>query len=700
MAQKAISLLILFCISHNILRAQNPIITSWLQNTTLTGKHYVSGNSTPIVDATLANVQSVKYSNNWSYITTQGIPTYVTGPFLDNNPSIATGQNAIFKIPRNPVQNTGNPTATVGGNNGIFINGVALFDYRDGVSWSNSAGAWAGGPGGGMGDGVWNRDAIVAERVGFDCAKGHPAMGNYHHHQNPSAFNLDLSVISTVCNLYVSDGLYTIDASQHSPLLGFAYDGFPIYGAYGYLNTNGTGGITRIKSSFVLRSITTRNTYYTSSTIVTQGPPINATYPLGVCREDYRFNDTLAAQPGYLDIHNGRFCVTPEYPNGIYCYFTTVNANWNSAYPYVIGPTFYGVKTAVKVTNITETVTTYLPPTISITASNSTICAGSSATFTATATNGGISPTYQWKKNGLNVGTNSTSYTTNTLANSDVITCKITTAILAVATSNSITMIVNPLPIVNASNVIGCSGSSISLLGSPSGGMFSLPNPYSGSSTTYTYTFINSNGCSATSSSANITVSNCFITLNLKSFIQGFYSSSNTMVPVLLNQGIGSNNLLCDTITVELHNAISPYALAYSHKGVLSTIGLLSCSFPVATLGNNYYIVVKHRNSIETWSASPVLISNNMSYDFSTSDTQAYGNNQIQMQNGVWAFYTGDIDQDGSIDNSDFSLWETDANNFATGYLLTDIDGNGSADNADFSIWETNANSFISEVIP
>ena len=335
----------------------NPAITNWLINTTgLTGRHYVNGNPTPIVDAVSANVQTVQYSASWVYVSTKGIPSYITGPFLDGNPSLATSQNAIFKISLNPVQNTGNPTNTNGGNIGIFINGVALFDYRDGISWKNSTNSLAGGPLGGMGDGVWNRDAIPAEKLGFDCAKGHPAMGNYHHHQNPSAFNLDLTVISNICDIYAADGLYAIDATQHSPLIGYSYDGFPIYGAYGYANTDGTGGITRIKSSYQLRNISTRTTYSTGAT-VTAGPAVSSTYPLGYFREDYEY----IAQAGqdYLDEHNGRFCITPEYPNGIYCYFATVDANWNSAYPYVVGPTFYGTKTGAKVTAITETVTTY-----------------------------------------------------------------------------------------------------------------------------------------------------------------------------------------------------------------------------------------------------------------------------------------------------------------------------------------------------
>lgn len=345
------------CLAAICSQAQmSPAITAWLQNTTVKGRHYVSGNSTPITDTYTANVQSVKYSANNVYISTQGIPAYITGPFLDGNPSLASNQNAMFKFPLSPTQNTNTPTATTMGNIGVFINGVALFDYRDGVSWKNSTSALAGGPLGGSGDGIWNRDAVVAERGGFDCSKGHPAMGNYHHHQNPSAFKLDKNVVSTICTLYDADGLYAIDSTVHSPLIGFAYDGFPIYGAYGYKNADGTGGIARIKSSYSLRAITVR-THYADGTDVTDGPAVNSTYPLGYFREDYQYTAPVAQD--YLDEHNGRFCVTPEYPGGTYAYFCTVDANWNSAYPYAVGPTFYGVYANRKVTSITETVTTY-----------------------------------------------------------------------------------------------------------------------------------------------------------------------------------------------------------------------------------------------------------------------------------------------------------------------------------------------------
>lgn len=341
-------------ISCNIFAQTNPVITSWLQNNSTYGSYYSSGNYTPIAMTVLANCQQVRYSRNYVYVNATGIPTYPTGIFSgDGNTNIAGNQAAIYRFPLNPTQNTGTATATSPGNCGVFINGVSLFDYRDGVAWNNTTSSLCGGPGrtacpGGPGTTqAWNRDAIPAEKLGFDCAKGHPAGTNYHHHQNPSAFKYDTTTsnsYSSICSLYDSEGLYTINTSKHSPLLGFAYDGFPIYGAYSYANVDGTGGITRMKSSYQLKTATTR----------TNGPAVGATYFNGYFREDYEYI-SHPSDASYLDSHNGRFCVTPEYPAGIYCYFCTVDANNTSVYPYVIGPTFYGNVTAAKVASVTET---------------------------------------------------------------------------------------------------------------------------------------------------------------------------------------------------------------------------------------------------------------------------------------------------------------------------------------------------------
>jgi hypothetical protein len=365
---KSIFFLILILCSGQLL-AQGPAVTSWLQNTTQTGSYYVSGNSTAIDNGIPYHCQEVSYSNDYVYIKTHGIPSYPTGPFLDGNPSQAEDQNAIFRFPLAPQPNSGTLTQTTMGNIGVFIDGAALFDNRDGVGWDPTTNALCGGPGnppcpGGVNAVTdWSRDAVLAEMPGFDCSKGHPAMGNYHHHQNPSAFNLDLNVISTICNLYDADGLYAIDANAHSPLIGYAYDGYPIYGAFGYANADGTGGITRMKSSYVLANYSVR-TNYPDGTDVDDGPAVDATYPLGYFREDYQY----IAQTGedYLDEHNGRQCVTPEYPGGTYAYFCTVDDNWNSYYPYAVGPTFYGVYQDAAVSSITESVTVYDASTASI----------------------------------------------------------------------------------------------------------------------------------------------------------------------------------------------------------------------------------------------------------------------------------------------------------------------------------------------
>ncbi len=361
-----IFLLVIPLFTINLVAQINPAISSWLQNTTGTGRYYEAGNSSAIDNGILYNCQLVEYSDDFVYVHTKGIPSYPTGPFQDGNPSQAEDQDAIYRIPLNPTANTGTPIETNPGNIGIFINGVSLFDWRDGVAWNPSTGSLCGGPGntpcpgGPMAEQDWNRDAIPAERAGFDCSKAHPAMGNYHHHQNPSAFKLDLDVISDVCNLYDADGLYAIDPDRHSPLIGFAYDGFPIYGAYGFKNLDGSGGITRIKSSYSLRDISTRENGPDIDQIITVGGPNGGqqTLFLGYFREDYEYVEN--GSPDFLDEHNGRFCITPEYPEGTYAYFATVDENWNSAYPYVVGPTFYGNAENRSVNSVTESTEVYV----------------------------------------------------------------------------------------------------------------------------------------------------------------------------------------------------------------------------------------------------------------------------------------------------------------------------------------------------
>lgn len=270
--------------------SQTPEVTSWITNTD--GDTGFGG--------ILTNVQQVQYSNDNVYVTTTCIPGYDIGPWA-GNPNTAANQNFVFRITRTPQENTGNKTATALGHIGVWTNGVSIFNADDGMSYNNAN--------------VWNRDALFWEGSSFDNCLGHPAPnGEYHHHVNP------------VC-LYDAS-----NSTEHSPIIGYAFDGFPIYGAYGYANTDGTGVIKRMETSYRHKNLTSR----------TNGPAINAQYPLGAFLEDNEYVQGL----GDLDEHNGRFCITPDYPQGIYAYFVTINDNLEPAYPYVLGPQYYGVVVA------------------------------------------------------------------------------------------------------------------------------------------------------------------------------------------------------------------------------------------------------------------------------------------------------------------------------------------------------------------
>lgn len=189
-------------------------------------------------------------------------------------------------------------------------------------------------------------------------------------------------------------------------------------------------------------------------------------------------------------------------------------------------------------------------------------------------------------------------------------------------------------------------------------------------------------------------------TINLKVFLEGFYdATTHTMRPVSVNQGTGTNSTEVDTITLELRDATTTSNTIASTTAIVTTNGNVACVFSPARNGN-YYLVVKHRNSIETWSANPVAISSTSSYDFTNFPNKAFGGNMYEVEPGVWAIYSGDINQDGSVDNSDYSLWEIDANNFAFGNYNSDLNGDGNVDNSDYSIWEGNSNQFVFTITP
>ncbi len=184
-------------------------------------------------------------------------------------------------------------------------------------------------------------------------------------------------------------------------------------------------------------------------------------------------------------------------------------------------------------------------------------------------------------------------------------------------------------------------------------------------------------------------------TLSLTAFFEGLYLGSSTMTSAPFNADNTLPASIADTITVELHVANGTFDLAYSVTDTISVNGTASISFPGAAVGNYYYIVLKHRNSLETWSADSVLISSSLSYDFSSAATQAYGSNMVDLGSGVFGIYAGDINQDGFIDGNDFTDVDNDNSNFASGYLYTDTNGDGFVDGNDFTLIDNNGSMFI-----
>jgi hypothetical protein len=279
-------------------QASDPVISAWRVN--LTGA--IGFNNLA------ADVQQVRYSSTYVYVNSSSVPSYPIGPWM-GSPNTVTNQNFSFRILRTPVVKTGTKTPTGLGNIGIWVNGVGIFNYSDGRSYNNRN--------------IWHNDAIRVEGPSFDACGGHPSPNNqYHNHQNAAC-------------------LFSESNQEHSPIVGYAFDSFPIYGPYAYANADGSGGIKKMRSGYSLRNMTTRTTL-PNGTVLTSanyGPAVSATYPLGYFAEDYAYSATNAD----LDLNNVRYCVTPEYPNGIYAYFVTINEPGSPAYPYIVGPSFHGV---------------------------------------------------------------------------------------------------------------------------------------------------------------------------------------------------------------------------------------------------------------------------------------------------------------------------------------------------------------------
>jgi len=253
--------------------AQPPVLRSWVMAAPVNAA----------VRAIAPEVHSVRVEGEYVSVESAGLSLRSFGVLEANQYDAPLGPRTVsFRIPLHP-RPAHAPVHTPLGMIGVFVTGVPLYNAVGTVSYRDQN--------------LWHQDAVAASQNG------------------------------------VSPLLNALNGAndRHSPIIGFALDGYPIYGPY---------GDRRMRSSYRLRKMTKRDVLPdgTALTPAQEGPAVGPEFPLGTFAEDYEY----VAGSGDLDEFNGRFVKTPEYPEGTYAYFLATDEGGRPAWPYLIGPRYYG----------------------------------------------------------------------------------------------------------------------------------------------------------------------------------------------------------------------------------------------------------------------------------------------------------------------------------------------------------------------
>ena len=175
--------------------------------------------------------------------------------------------------------------------------------------------------------------------------------------------------------------------------------------------------------------------------------------------------------------------------------------------------------------------------------------------------------------------------------------------------------------------------------------------------------------------------------LELTVLIEGFFDPSK-------------NNMVQDTVTVYLKNISPPFSNVDSAKSVLNQYGTGNFKFKAPEYEVPYYIVIKHRNSIETWSAEgQTFNSNYMYFDLTKYPYYAYGSN-LKLKEYRFCIFSGDVNQDGTIDLNDVLSVYNAASSFSSGYVVNDVNGDNIVDLNDILIAYNNSAGFVAVMRP
>jgi len=234
------------------------------------------------------------------------------------------------------------------------------------------------------------------------------------------------------------------------------------------------------------------------------------------------------------------------------------------------------------------------------------------------------------------------------------------------------------------------------------------PNrPYTGSAlfNGELYSTLDADGMSPTNPDVNDP--GCQAVLNLTAFLEGNYMGGSTMNTTLYDLETyfvlpgPYPTTATDSILVELYAVGNTYVPFASTSTILHNDGTAKVLFANNNdiSGNPFWVALKHRNSMQTWSKNPVDFTSNVSYDFSNSLAKAYDDGfnppMKDMGSGVFALYAGDVNQDGTIDLSDMIDVDNDNNLFAFGYNISDCNGDAATDLSDMIYVDNNQQLFL-----
>jgi hypothetical protein len=311
----------------------------------------------------------------------------------------------------------------------------------------------------------------------------------------------------------------------------------------------------------------------------------------------------------------------------------------------------------------------------------------------------------------LNAGNGYTSYSWNTGSASQIINptqagwYKVTVSNGSCLAKDSVLLSIinvginNPDTNILAGSVINLNPTTTGLISNPltfawSNGPKTKNNSISPTKTTNYYCTV-SNGINTCVDSVTVYVD---VKVKLKVYFEGYYD--NGKLRSVLNNVDGVSPLnLCDSVYIFFYDSITQ-SVIYSSKQIIDTAGYCEIIVPYYIANSPLSIGIKHRGSIETWSSNPVMIDNAIIYNFTNAQNKALGNNLNNNGGGVFLIFTGDINQDGSVDFSDYPPLDLGSNSGDIGYLPTDLNGDASVDFNDYPLLDINSNNGVVAIRP